>query len=634
MPRERAQCYLQQAMAASMLGQQIGRYRLIEELGRGGMATVYRADDPALGRAVAVKVLHRFLVDHAEMRERFEREARAIAALRHPNIVEVYDFSAGDGDTPPYLVTELVRGRSLSRFLAERGVPLPEVAALIGVEVARALAAAHAAGIVHRDVKPDNILIGGQGRVVLGDFGIARMLGETTVTATGALVGSPAYMSPEQARGQDVDLRSDVFALGTTLYHLVSGTLPFGGKSPLAIIGAILGGHHAPLGQAQPGVPGDLERVVERCLAPDPAARYASAAEAGDALSQVTVDAGLVDGPAELRSYFAEPGEYNAALVPRLHRQALTVARQAAARGELLRALRACDRALALAPADPEARALLAELGARGRWWRAGVAAAAAGVIVLLGSAMLALRSDRGGHAGLSDAAAPGLELATPALALVPSPPDALPAASADGTGVPAGPSPPQTRPPAPVRAPVAAIRPGSPRGRAAPAPPPAGPPESLPASPAMAPDAAPADAAPARARLTVRAIPYCRPLLVDGREQPPPFVADLAPGHHELRCVHPERTRTQTVTLVAGANPEVVLRVFDDVLLDASEVEGELWVDGRRCGARCRAPVGAVHLELRQGGRAVEQNPLVDVPPSGCRVRAAPLRCAAEAER
>ncbi|HJZ83715.1 MAG TPA: serine/threonine-protein kinase, partial [Polyangia bacterium] len=337
-------------MAASMLGQKLGRYLLLEELGRGGMATVYRAEDTTLGRAVAIKVLHTFLVDSGEIKQRFLREARAIAALRHPNIVEVFDFQVGDVDTPPHLVTELVRGPALSRFVAECGTPLPEVAALIVLKVADGLAVAHRAGIVHRDVKPENVLIDQDGRVVLSDFGIARMAGEGTMTKTGALVGSPAYMSPEQARSEEVDARSDVFSLGTTLYHLATGTLPFGGKNPLSMITAILGGRYESAVRKNPRVPGALEQIIDRCLRHLPAERYRDAGELGAALRALCADAGLTDADAELKAYFAAPGEYNAKLVPKLVAGALRVARDAVGKGQAARALRACDRVLSLEP--------------------------------------------------------------------------------------------------------------------------------------------------------------------------------------------------------------------------------------------------------------------------------------------
>ncbi|HEY1586219.1 MAG TPA: serine/threonine-protein kinase, partial [Polyangia bacterium] len=167
---------------ASLAGSTLGRYRLVDKLGQGGMATVYRAEDPTLGRQVAVKVMHPFIAARSEAGSRFEREAKAVAGLRHPNVMALHDYAPASPDHPAYLVMELLKGPSLQRFLVDHGAPLAEVAAMLGLRIAQALGAAHAHGIVHRDVKPENVMFDGH-RVVLCDFGIARIVAADGVTA-------------------------------------------------------------------------------------------------------------------------------------------------------------------------------------------------------------------------------------------------------------------------------------------------------------------------------------------------------------------------------------------------------------------------------------------------------------------
>jgi serine/threonine-protein kinase len=229
---------------------------LIEPVGRGGMGTVWRARDRRLERDVAVKFLAEELAAQPEFAARFEREAQALARLSHPGIVAVHDFGRDGGRA--YIVMEYVRGRPLAALL-----PLPpERAREVALEVLDALAYAHAAGLVHRDVKPENILVEESGRVKVSDFGLARLAGPApsgwTVTTAGRMVGTPGYMAPEAVAGAAPDPRTDVFSMGVALYEMVSGRRPAGDFAPL---------------------PGPLDRVVRRALAPDPLQRYASAAE-------------------------------------------------------------------------------------------------------------------------------------------------------------------------------------------------------------------------------------------------------------------------------------------------------------------------------------------------------------------
>ncbi len=226
---------------------QLAKYELLEELGHGGMATVYRARDRRLGREVAVKVIHPHLRDSREVVSRFHAEAKAVAMLRHPNIVDVYDVSEPD-ETHQYLVVGLVRGTTLRKLLQERGAMPPEIAAAVALELLAALAHANANGVVHRDVKPENVLVerrplalagkhaatderahepdGPRVAVKLTDFGIAKLLDAQGVTSTGQVLGSPAHMAPEQIEGGEVDARADVFGVGVVLYRRVHGRAP------------------------------------------------------------------------------------------------------------------------------------------------------------------------------------------------------------------------------------------------------------------------------------------------------------------------------------------------------------------------------------------------------------------------
>jgi serine/threonine-protein kinase len=192
------------------------------------MAVVYKATDTSLQREVAVKVLHPHLASHDEARRRFEREAQAVAKLRHENILEIFDYS-GKESSESYIVTEFIRGRTLKGFMTEHTLGYPEIAAMITAEVCRALSHAHALGVLHRDVKPENIMIRDDGVLKLTDFGIAQIVDAQRMTVTGQLLGSPAYMSPEHVEGKPLDFRTDVFSVGILLYQLSTGCPSRGG---------------------------------------------------------------------------------------------------------------------------------------------------------------------------------------------------------------------------------------------------------------------------------------------------------------------------------------------------------------------------------------------------------------------
>lgn len=266
-----------------------GRYELGLVLGSGGMATVYRALDRQLGREVAVKVLADNLGRDRAFVERFRREAQAAAGLAHPNLVTVFD-TGSDGDLH-YIVMELVQGETLAERIRREGA-LPEDEAIrVAVGVCRALEAAHERGLVHRDVKPGNVMLGDDGRVRLVDLGIARIGGLDTLTTTGVVLGSSTYLSPEQAGGAPGDERSDVYALGCVLFEMLTGRPPFTAPSPVAILYLHVNEDPRPP-SALTGTRSALDAVVMRCLAKEPSGRYGSAAEVEAALLASTEGGG------------------------------------------------------------------------------------------------------------------------------------------------------------------------------------------------------------------------------------------------------------------------------------------------------------------------------------------------------
>ena len=260
-----------------------GRYEMKERIATGGMGEVWRAEDTVLGRSVAVKLLKREYADDPRFRERFENEARHAASLHHANIAAVFDFGEDDGEEGgrPYLVMELVDGRPLSELIRP-GQPMdPDQVRDLVRQAAEALAQAHAAGIVHRDVKPANLLVTPAGKVKVTDFGIARAADSVALTGTGEVLGTPHYLSPEQAEGKVATPASDVYALGVVLFECLAGHRPFGGDSPVATALAHL---RSPMPDLPADVPDDLAAVTRRALAKDPDERYLDAAALAAAL--------------------------------------------------------------------------------------------------------------------------------------------------------------------------------------------------------------------------------------------------------------------------------------------------------------------------------------------------------------
>jgi serine/threonine-protein kinase len=364
------------------------KYDIREELGHGGMATVYRAHDSRLQRDVAVKVLHPHLRDSAEVAARFLVEARAVAKLRHRNILEVYDVAEEDEDER-WLAVELVRGATLRTLLAEHGKMPAEVAGALAIEILCALEHAHEAGIVHRDVKPENVMVAAasaletgpvrtrpssgpapstpsldagsdvgeaaakrRASVKLMDFGIAKVQGAQGVTSTGQVLGSPAHMAPEQIEGGDVDERVDVFAVGVLLYEAMVGALPFAGANPAQVLRRVLEGEYVPAEHAEPTVGKRWSVLVDRALAHAKDDRFPAASAMKKALEEELARVGFADPRQLLASFLDAPEAFSEELRKSLVLKLTTLGAAAQKVEDALTAAQDYSRALALAPDD------------------------------------------------------------------------------------------------------------------------------------------------------------------------------------------------------------------------------------------------------------------------------------------
>src|SRR6476646_3704227 len=253
-----------------------GRYEVISRVGSGGMADVYLAEDQLLGRQVAVKLLHHHFAEDQEFVERFRREASSAAGLSHQNIVGIFD--RGEWQGTYYIAMEYVAGRSLKTIVREEGALEPALAIDIVVQILRAARFVHRRGVIHRDLKPHNVIIDEEGRARVTDFGIARA-GASDMTLTGSIMGTAQYLSPEQAQGHIVSGASDLYSVGVILYELLTGVVPFEGETAVAIAFKQVSATPRPPSELNAALPPSLDAVVLRALAKDPAERYANADE-------------------------------------------------------------------------------------------------------------------------------------------------------------------------------------------------------------------------------------------------------------------------------------------------------------------------------------------------------------------
>ncbi len=581
------------------------RYRLVERIGQGGMATVWRAEDEQLGRLVAIKVLLPSVAERGDAAERFEREARALAGIRHANVLQLFDYLPGHGEAPARLVMELLSGPSLHRFVVDHGAPLPEVAALVAAEVAAGLAVVHARGIVHRDVKPENILLDGS-RIVLTDFGIARIAvhERSAVTQTGTIIGSPAYMSPEQARGEEIDARSDQFAVGSLLYFLCTGSPPFLGPHPLVVMQRIDRVDYLPVGAKNPRVAVWLERIIKKCLQRDPASRYLDMATLDAALRRGLADDGLPEPAVELRRYFADRQAYNAALDGRLVEHRLRIAEDAWKKGERSRALAAVAAVLQVDARQPRALELFAELSRPEKRRLMLTALLVAGA---LGAAFLPVRSWWLTRAVPPPVAVAAVEPPTrfePAIAVDMAVPVARPARPEKAAGKSFARAPTLTTQQPPPTAVVAA------------------PAETTRPEPV---------AADTEAHLSVRTAPWCA-LTIDGRASGlTPQNLTLAPGAHTVRCVAASGSVLErNIELAAGEVRTIEERFAASAKLQPALTRGDaIRVDDDSPSRAARSLVlGRHRVTLLREGKELEARWL-DIPERGCRLLDAPeLRC------
>ncbi|RKH56401.1 serine/threonine-protein kinase [Corallococcus aberystwythensis] len=607
-----------------------GRYQLEQELGRGGMATVFLARDLRLSRRVAVKVLHPGM--EARFTERFRQEAEVVASLQHPNVLAVHDFGE-DAVRGPFLVCEWVQGENL-RELARRLAPVPpEAVALLGWELARGLEAAHARGVVHRDVKPENVLVARGGPLKLADFGIAALADGARLTSTGAVIGSLAYMAPERIDTGAWSPASDVYAVGVVLFELCAGTTPHAGEGSARLAVSVMTRDAPPLLEAAPGTPAPLGALVARCLARDARDRPAD----GSALVQ-ELEAILrpwVGAPSEASRAFLQAPEASAARWREDGFQRLLgEGRALLTAGQGAQAARCLNAALALQPGAPEVLALLRSRPTR--VWPGRRRGLVAGVVLAGALGSLGtwgwLSRERAGGAGTSTAspvpASPpstGLDATVPASvpsttaadtnaavdasaaplataglgttadASVPPPPDTRSGTQA-AAGTPARDARPDTRSKL-SRAASASLAPAS---RTA-SQPQMVPEPSTPELPVRVPDAQDF------ATLTVVTRPWAE-VFVDGQSRgytPRLREVRLAPGAHRIRFDNPLCEPVEQVLEVAAGETvsrEVSLRVRHAEVTIVAPAASRVFVDGLEVGV---APLPNP-VKLTHGGHLV----------------------------
>ena len=564
------------------VGDVVGRYELVEDIGEGGMATVYRARDRELRREVALKVLFPHLARREEVVHRFHREARAAAGLEHANILRVYDVGGAEGNDPPYIVMELIRGRSLMGELEQRGPILAEIVACIGALLADALAVAHKAGIIHRDVKPANVMVASDGRLLLADFGVARLETEDSlVTKTGALLGTPAYMSPEQAGGDTATAKSDLYSLGATLYQLATGVLPYAG-SPAKVMAQIAQGQLVPAVKRRTAVGPELSQLIGRLMASEPDARPASALDVAAELRVIAANGGFGDPADELAAYFKDAAAFVKQKLPALVSSLVAAADKAIAESKLPRAIAIADRASALAPDDPAVVALVQRVTEGDRSSKRNrVLALVGGAAVLAGGAAFGVTQLVGGdHVGsrdvvYRDAAVDNLVVDAQVIDSIVHDAIAVDALRGDVIAVDATKNDAPARIDTPIRArPDAGARDAAPRDAAIDAAPAGDPPIEF------VPPKEPIDAGPQFGSILVKNDTWCQ-VKIDGADKgrisKNPIRIEV--GHHVVTCEQPGmHVWTKPVDVTANAVATVEGFMLETV---AVKIDTDATIDG-----------------------------------------------------
>jgi eukaryotic-like serine/threonine-protein kinase len=566
-----------------VIGAVLEKYEVLEKVGEGGMATVYRGRHMTLDRTVAVKVMHPHLSSSEKNRSRFAREARAIETLRHPNILRIFDYS-GPASEQCFIVTEFIDGPTLSELLEDAGAMMPEPACLIAIELCRALTMAHDHGVVHRDLKPENVMIHTDGSVKLMDFGIARLRDDVQVTMTGALVGSPAYMSPEQALSAKLDSRSDLFSLGTVLYRVVTGTLPFRGTNPSVVLKNIIDCTYADPEERAPSLSSELGTVIRRLLSQDPEDRYPSAEEVRADLEAAVKAVGIdPDAPGDwsVLSYLNDFEAYEERLREYLIRTLTDRGRAEVEAGNTSGALRTFNRVLALDDDNREVveilgnmRPPLADEGGRSSalLWLAPFG--------LLALAVVALVVPR--ESTVNAPAAPVLHRIAPVPML------AVPVAERPGPDEIVQPEPAATPS---LDRPVAAVAP-DPTPVAAPSPMPEV--VEAPSEPTPEPVAVVDPVYTGTARLTIATFGDTVQVFIDGKDRgwTPMKYVELPAGKREIRLVSPftkELTFVANVPNWTGGDPHIVKQRLEYkpsfVTFEGFPAATKLQVDGKERG-------------------------------------------------
>ncbi len=372
------------------------KYELLEEIGHGGMATVFKARDERLDRMVAVKVLHPHLQKAPEARVRFTREARSVAKLAHKHILEIYDYSGEDSDES-YIAAELLTGPTLKRFGEQNPELPPEIAACFTIQIGEALAAAHDSGIIHRDVKPENVLLHENSHVKLTDFGIAQMVESQSFTQTGQILGSPGHMAPEQVAGKGIGPHTDVFSLGTVLYYLAVGRLPFTGRNPHHVLKRIVDAEFPDPLRVRADIGKELRDIIVKSMARDAEERFPSAQEMAEAMREFVGRLGDEKPEALLARYLEDPQTVGSELRDRVVEVYTKRGREAVARKDRAAALACFNRVLAIDEGNEEVLKLVERLGSdspKSLWF--GAAAVIGGALALTAALWPASPTDPG----------------------------------------------------------------------------------------------------------------------------------------------------------------------------------------------------------------------------------------------